>query len=107
MYYNAQCCVECEGNFDANGDCNNGFALPDCCNCPPGLTEVNGVCSEFYYYRNIKHRVQNPLHVTKTKPIASTHAQMCTCMIYDFCPCFDREYTEYGCMELATKLLRM
>ena len=25
----------------------------------------------------IKHRVQNPRRVTKTKPIASTHAQMC------------------------------
>ena len=40
--------VECEGNFDSNGDCINGFVSPDCCNCPTGLTEVAGVCSEFH-----------------------------------------------------------
>ena len=40
-------CVECDGNFDSNGNCLNGFALPDCCDCPPGRTEDNGVCSEF------------------------------------------------------------
>ena len=27
--------------------CRNGFAPPDCCNCPPPLTEIDGVCSEF------------------------------------------------------------
>ena len=47
--------VECESNADELGNCLNGFALPDCCNCPPGLTEDNGVCSEFYYY-NYEHK---------------------------------------------------
>ena len=39
--------VECDGKYDSNGNCLNGFALPDCCDCPPGRTEDNGLCSEF------------------------------------------------------------
>ena len=50
-------CVECDGNFDSNGNCLNGFALPDCCDCPPGRTEDNGVCSEFYNV-HFEHRRQ-------------------------------------------------
>ena len=27
--------IECDGNFDPNGDCKEGYLAPDCCNCDP------------------------------------------------------------------------
>ena len=27
--------IECDGNFDASGNCKEGYLAPDCCNCDP------------------------------------------------------------------------
>ena len=51
------CCLECEGKFNLDGICIEGYAPEDCCQCAPGYTmNQNGECKKSRF--NIPYRLK-------------------------------------------------